>query len=119
MAGLCQAVFYAVCAADMGNTVPTGEGLVSLQPKLDAVIRWHGVHLIGQLIQYPPQELGGHHALGVRVQFGKGPLLVRLMAPKSYWRPSSVWTSAQSTGRAPGRLRWRQAAQGQQGARGR
>ncbi|GAB3734498.1 hypothetical protein GCM10027594_16060 [Hymenobacter agri] len=29
------------------------------------------MHLIGQLIQHPPQELDGHHALGAWMRFGK------------------------------------------------
>ena len=83
MRRLGQAVLHALFAADAVKAVPTRQELVRLGSKLHPVVRQHGMHLIGQLVQHAPQKLDRDHPLGPRVQFNKGHLTGAVDGPEN------------------------------------
>lgn len=74
MGGLGQAVFHALFPTDAVKAVPAGQELLRLRGELHPIVGQDDVDFIGQFVQHPAQEFGGHHALGPRVQFSEGHL---------------------------------------------
>ena len=59
-----QAVHHALFPADAVKTVRDRQELVRLGCKLHPVVRQHGMHVIGQLVQYAPLKHCRDHLLG-------------------------------------------------------